>query len=731
MAEIKLYGIRHHGAGSCRNLLTALRAHPPDIVLVECPSDAESLIRFIALDLLVPPVALMIYNPTNLNQYVYYPFTIFSPEWQAIKFGIDRDIPIWFFDLPQSQSFLISDSKTITRKEKGFNKDPFGYMARLADFDDPERWWEEFIEQQRTASDIFDTILDLMIELRQSETDDKQSNLLREAFMRGKIRKAINDGYEKIAVVCGAWHTPMLVDIKKYKVGDDKKLLTGLKKTKVTCTWVPWSYNRIAQHAGYESGVLSPYWYEALFTDPENAVARWMTRASRLLQELGHPVSPAHTIEASVLAEHLATMRKKNVPGISELFDAVVAVHTQGQDDILDQLKQKLLEGEKTGSVSEEVPTVPLLKDLEFQLKKTTLHRAWKKEGEIEKHFDLRKPRHLEGSRLLHKMQLLGIDWGEQEDVQHTPLGTFHEYWNLEWFPEFEMQIIEASMWGNTVDEAANQFVQYQLAEDKSFDALGLLLYQALHSYLPTLIEPISKKIRDLGNLTEDVFSLVKIMPPLVWSLRYGDISKIDTHGVMTLIDQLFPRICILLPDQVINLPEEIASNNYQAIREMQQALQLFDDFQWRDMWNNTLLQITNLTKANALIKGGTLRILVVQEQITEDELYRTVRFNLSNLDDPFYPCNFLEGLLQDGGWLLIHKPNLRALIDRWLLDQEQEQFMAFLPILRRTFSTFNSQEKESLFQLLFAGRFVEEQKVVINTQRKELIETAIRRLLE
>ena len=59
--------------------------------------------------------------------------------------------------------------------------------------------------------------------------------------------------------------------------------------------------------------------------------------------------------------------------------------------ETLQQLKIKLLEGEKTGSVSDQVPTVPLMRDLEDQLKKVKLHRDWKKDGLIEKHFDLRK----------------------------------------------------------------------------------------------------------------------------------------------------------------------------------------------------------------------------------------------------------------------------------------------------------------------------------------------------
>jgi len=730
MADIRLYGIRHHGAGSCRNMLAALADFEPDILLIECPSDAESLVRYVALDMVDPPAAIMAYNPKDLNQYAYYPFTIFSPEWQAIQFGNNHEIPVRFFDLPQSQSFLLSDNLVMTKKERGFTNDPFGHMALLAGYTDPERWWEDYVEQQNSAPDIFETILELMKELRGSDLSDKKSNVIREAYMRTQMRIAVKEGHQKIAVVCGAWHTPALVNLGTTTQSADNLTLKGLKKTPVAFTWIPWSYNRIARHTGYGSGVISPYWYEALFTDPDRAIARWMSRASTLLQELGHQISPAQTIEGTRLAESLAYIRKKAMPGINELFDAVIAVYTQGNDQTLEQLKVKLLEGEKIGMVSEQIPTVPLLRDLEDQIKKVRLSRDWKKTGEIEKHLDLRKPIQLEASRLLHRLKLLGIDWGEPKEVEHDPLGTFHEYWDLEWFPEFELQIIEASMWGNTVYAAAHQFILDHLEDDSGFEDLGLLLYQTLHADIPDLILPISRKISDLGNLTDDVLALMKIIPPLIWSLRYGNTAQLDTSGIKNLIDQLFPRICILLPAKVKSISEEVAQDTFETINEVHQAIQILDDHSYHGNWISSLYLIATTPDASALVKGGAIRLLMVKEHIPEEELYTMVRYNLSSLLDPFYACYFLEGLVYGGGWLLIHKEALRHIIDQWLMAQTEEQFIAFLPILRRTFSTFSVEEKEAIYDLLSKGKFVKKEPFHLNNERKGLILPTIKEML-
>ena len=40
----------------------------------------------------------------------------------------------------------------------------------------------------------------------------------------------IKDGYEKIAVICGAWHGPALQDLARFKQSKDNALLRGRKK---------------------------------------------------------------------------------------------------------------------------------------------------------------------------------------------------------------------------------------------------------------------------------------------------------------------------------------------------------------------------------------------------------------------------------------------------------------------------------------------------------------------
>ena len=99
---LSVLGIRHHGPGSARVLVRALEKLEPTIVLVEGPPDAADVLAFAAHADMTPPVALLVYEADAPSSAVYYPFATFSPEWQALRWALDKDVPARFIDLPQS-----------------------------------------------------------------------------------------------------------------------------------------------------------------------------------------------------------------------------------------------------------------------------------------------------------------------------------------------------------------------------------------------------------------------------------------------------------------------------------------------------------------------------------------------------------------------------------------------------------------------------------------------------
>src|SRR5260370_16078602 len=99
-ARLNLFGIRHHGPGSARSLLTALRTLDPAIVLIEGPPDANDIIRFAASPAMVPPVAMLVHGQDDPANASFYPFGVYSPEWQAMRWALTAARPVRFIDLP-------------------------------------------------------------------------------------------------------------------------------------------------------------------------------------------------------------------------------------------------------------------------------------------------------------------------------------------------------------------------------------------------------------------------------------------------------------------------------------------------------------------------------------------------------------------------------------------------------------------------------------------------------
>ena len=97
-ASTAVYGIRHHGPGSARSVRAALAGQRPDIVLIEGPPEADDLVALAADPDMRPPVALLGYVPGEPRQAAFWPFAVFSPEWQAIMYALDAGIPVRFCD---------------------------------------------------------------------------------------------------------------------------------------------------------------------------------------------------------------------------------------------------------------------------------------------------------------------------------------------------------------------------------------------------------------------------------------------------------------------------------------------------------------------------------------------------------------------------------------------------------------------------------------------------------
>jgi hypothetical protein len=748
--SVSVFGIRHHGPGSAHSLVKALVLLCPDAILVEGPPDAQELLPWMLDPDIKPPVALLIYAPDQPKKAVYYPFAEFSPEWQAIKYGLSNQIPVRFMDLPQAYQLAAQEAEkphdqVIENSRPSLPiKDPLTWLAETAGYSDGERWWEHMVEQRRNEDqDLFSAIQEMITALR-SEVERNGKSIFshatsfetqREAFMRQTIRTAQAEGFQKIAVVCGAWHAPALAN--PFPVDEDAKQLKGLVEVKVAAAWVPWSYGRLSWESGYGAGIESPGWYEVLWQAARegfpsaDVTIRWLTLVAHLLRSEDISASSAHIIEAVRLAETLAALRNRSLPGLPEMNEAVRAVFCFGDDLALRLIHEKLVVSERLGQVPENVPMTPLQADLVQQQKHLRLP-AEASQRDLD--LDLRKPNDLERSYLLHRLDLLDIPWGMSQKVGGKS-GTFHEFWRLQWKPELAVKVVEASLWGNSISDATVAFIQHALdQEGVDLPALTTLVNRALLADLPAAIESLMARLDTEAALASDTGQLMDALPALAEALRYGNVRQTDTRMMAHVVDGLVARICIGLPAACHSLNDEAAVGMFDRLNRVGSAVFLLQKEEYLQAWQATLTSLADQAGLHGLLAGRACAILLDRGVFDAEGTSRRLGLALSTANEPSQAAAWVEGLLKESSALLIHEDSLWKVMDDWVTALPGETFTQLLPLLRRTFGTFSSPERRMIGERAKKGAAQQMRQEIASTnfdiQRAEAVLPLLAKLL-
>ncbi|MFE1770455.1 DUF5682 family protein [Streptomyces sp. NPDC059008] len=741
-----LLGVRHHGPGSARAVRAALEQCTPAAVLIEGPPEADALVPLAAHEDMRPPVALLAHALDDPGRAAFWPLAEFSPEWVAMRWALERGVPVRFIDLPAAHSLAGDEGDGGARPDADeadgaadVRVDPIRVLAEAAGYDDPERWWEDVVEHRRdgTGPDAdalapFAAVAEAMAALRETYGDDghpcapgsaaadvpsedgaprsagSSTDLVREAHMRLRLRAARREFGDDLAVVCGAWHVPALA--RRTTMAADRRLLKGLPKVKTAVTWVPWTHRRLSRRSGYGAGIASPGWYGHLFGAPDRPVERWLTRVAGLLREEDYAVSSAHVIEAVRLAEALATVRGRPLAGLTELDDAVRAVMGDGTDAPSLLIHDRLVVGEVLGEVPEDAPAVPLQRDLARSQRALRLKpEALEREVEL----DLRKETDAGRSRLLHRLRLLGIPWGEPARSRGST-GTFRETWRLRWAPELAVRVAEAGMWGTTVHAAATAKAASEASGAATLAEVTALAERCLLARLPDALPVVMRALADRAALDADVGHLAQALPALVRSVRYGDVRGTDAAALREVATGLAERVFVGLPPSCLGLDADGAAEMRGHLDATHHAVGLLappptQPGGLRARWAQVLRTVSERDAVAGVIRGRATRLLLDDGELGDGGAERLMGLALSPGTAPADAAGWIEGFAGggaggDGGMLLAHDERLLALVDGWLTGVPDAAFPDVLPLLRRTFAEYDTGVRRTLGELIRRG---------------------------
>lgn len=698
------FGVRHLSPAAAYQVRKALDEAQPALVLVEGPSDLNDQMPWLCDPRTEYPVAILAYTKAAPVRTILYPLAIYSPEIQAILWAHEHQIPCRFMDLPSSVFLAMQEQEK--PEEQPRSTESVYQKLELLTGEAHDTFWERSFEQ---CSDYQAACNTFGRELRTSSQDDAETTI-REAYMRRVIREAVKSGTpaEKIFCVCGAYHVEGLKANKPMTAAEVKKL----PKAESTATLMPYSYYRLSTRSGYGAGNQAPAYFHLLWDGLngdglQSVASTYLVKLAAAHRNAGNIVSSAEVIEALRLAVTLAQMRGSRCPALQDLKDAAISTMGHGNLSELAVAFADTEIGKTIGYLPEGVARTSVQEDFYRQLKKLKLERF--RTAELQRlDLDLREKLNvktqdaalldLRRSFFLHRLRVLGIHFAAALRSKQDN-ANWGEYWELRWTPEVEIEVVESSLLGDTIEGAAAFALKERAEQAASIDQAAAIFQDAFLCGMPAAAAHALMVLQSLSVDSAALTEVASTADQLSLVVRYGDLRQFDSAPVIPLIEQLFLRANLTLED-ACNCDAKAAGAVTQAMDRLN-SLQLNHDFLDQTAWVNLLERISDRDDLNTKCSGFAMAILLERGIATEELLSREVSRWLSPGVPADLGAGWFEGLAGKNRYALIARLSLWRHLSDYLDSLDEDTFRRALVFLRRAFADFTPSEKSDIAENL------------------------------
>lgn len=720
-AKVIFFPVRHHSpacARFVRELATKIR---PAAILIEGPADFNDQISELNLPHQLP-IAVYSYAhfSDNTRLAAFYPYCVYSPEWQALQIAKELDIPAEFIDLPWSK---MATTKTAHHRYSDRELRQSQYVSQLCEtlgIEGLDHLWDHLFEIDPAIT--LETYLDRAHQfcfhcraLDEPTLEDQQ----REAFMTEKIRQAIARYGGQILVVTGgfhsyALHTQLLNPPTEPQASLVFSYLEQCLKPAIVQQGIaltPFSYDRLDSLTGYDAGMPNPGFYHQVWqhryqssaqedTYTHNAIYRevfaQIVTALRSHQQL---ISAADLIAVESAAHALAALRSHAEIWRQDIIDAIVTSLIKEEVTTTHPLLRAVHEvfrGSERGKLAAGISVPPLVQEIKQQLKQHDLEPQ--PIGRIVQLNLLEEPA---CSQLLHQLRILqiagfnrtgGIDLAARQD-----LSIQWEEWSIAWSPAYEGSCIEAAIYGSTLLEAAEMRL-LELAKqcEQQSESAALLLLDACLMGVQTLIPPLYQQLLTLIQSDSDFFAVTSTLTHLLYLYSYDELLGIAEHAeIGYLLQVTFTRSLWLLESlgQVRDQDQQLLN----AVKTLLGTLQRCDrtlnlD---REAFVAVLTRTSQEQIQNPVLRGATIGALWVLDEAPTEQVLTDLYAISNHLGD------FLTGLFSIAREMIQRSPELLNQIDRIIAQFDDEAFLEALPSLRLAFTYFTPREQHMLSHTL------------------------------
>jgi hypothetical protein len=711
-----IFGVRHLSPAASYHLESWLEEIQPTAVLIEGPSDMTSLISDITKHQTKPPIAMMAYTTELPVDSIVYPLADYSPEYRAMIWAAQHGVQAEFIDLPSSISICMERRRPQV-KEAEDDDEPiniYGEIARLSGEYDYETYWERSFEQISTLSAFKAAMEAFAYQLRglEEETDqpsEKNYHHVRESYMRAQMERVIKEGHrpEKVVVITGAYHVPALMADTFPSVDS-----STLPKREINTTLMPYSNFKLSSQSGYGAGNHAPAYFQMMWKalqegQYDKLPAYYLLKIVRALRKNGTYRSTAEVMEGTRLAITLASFRQSK-PTLKDLRDAATVSLGHGDFSVIVDATTKVEIGSEIGELPDGVSQTPIQEDFIRRLKSLKLTK-YRTNTLTPIQLDLRENRRVKSqeaafldlnrSFFFHQLQVLGIKFAVKQNYQQDD-ATWAEHWNLHYHPEVEIQLVESTLLGETIELAAAYQLREQLNACKNVGEAARIVRVSYMCGMLEMMEAARDTVALLSVDSADFVENAHAISELTRIIHFGDVRKLETTSLIPLVERLFLRGTLLLLDAA-SCNDERAKAVMKAIQEMNENAQELFEHVDEKFWYETLTEVYLRDDLNPLLSGYCCGVLLEKNLIDSQGLEEEVSRRLSPGIPADIGAGWFEGLCMSNKYALLSRAYLWEKMDVYLSTLSDEEFKRSVVFLRRSFTQFSSSDRSKVAEIL------------------------------
>ncbi len=405
------------------------------------------------------------------------------------------------------------------------------------------------------------------------------------------------------------------------------------------------------------------------------------------------------------MAQGLSDLRNKPQPGAYELKDAVLSSYVKGEYNLASdtpiRILQRLMIGNATGRLCDTADVPPILHDFEQQCKSLGLKTNSTLEAELTLSIFSGK-KHRNTSMFFHRMVFLETGFARRIKGPNLQLrkdrNLIREIWKYKWSAQVPAALIDVSVHGATVEEAACSIVREQLRKEIGAGAAASLLTQVFEMGLTEQLEEVYGRVQEQMLADTDFYSIAEAIKSLMMMEELGTLygSVLELAGLLKTGVQ---KLIMLLPSMT-GIKDENLSACMDALKLLYQVTgrERMEMTSEQEAYYSALYRMLAEPNIHAGLYGCIHGILYGSGREDSAAVELACRGYLTGTREQLLQTAlFFRGLFYTAKDLIFIGGQILGMLDSFFGQVEEEEFMELLPELRMAFTYFTPAETDKI----------------------------------